>query len=83
MSYCRPVGMAPVPCGQFKGKRRKDVRVSSKFPLLASQCSGHVWHCLHSTGFTLVWIKASSTSFNRFAQTEGLGGEAMLVNGDF
>lgn len=36
-----------------------------------------------SDGFSLVWIKASSTSFNRFAQMEGLRGEIMLVRRGF
>lgn len=36
-----------------------------------------------SYGFSLVWIKASSTSFNRFAQMEGLRGEIMLVRRGF
>ena len=42
-----------------------------------------MWQGSHSNGFSLVWIKASSTSFNRFAQMEGLGGETMLVNEGF
>lgn len=36
-----------------------------------------------SYGFSLVWIKASSTSFNRFAQMEGLRGEITLVRRGF
>lgn len=36
-----------------------------------------------SNGFSLVWIKASSTSFNRFTQMEGLGGEIMFIRRGF
>lgn len=40
-----------------------------------------MWQGIHSTGFSLLWIKASSTSFNRFAQMESLRGETVLVSG--
>lgn len=66
-----PVEGAPALCGQWEGKRREGWEGHPHSPFLAFSCSSHVWQQSRSTEFTLVWRKASSTSFNRSAQTEG------------